>query len=102
MDLELVFISGDIMKKLFIIGFLSLFAMALLGFTKVLNAPHIMETEGASYSDVSAVIYVVAGLMLIFIAFFTYKLHFIAGIIPFLLGVSCLLYGLFICFVKFG
>jgi len=90
------------MRKVIIIGFLSLFAMALLGFTKVLNAPHILETEGVSYSDISAIIYVVAGLLLIFIAFFTYKFHFVAGIIPFLLGISCLLYGLFICFVKFG
>ena len=94
------------MKKILIgagtIAFLSILAMALLGATKVLNAPHILETDGVSYSDISAYIYVFVGALLLFITFYTYKFHIVlGGLIPFLLGVSVLSYGIFLCYVKF-
>ena len=89
-------------RKAALIGFLSIAVVLALMGTKVLNAPHVIETDATSYSDASAIIYVLCGIALIFIAFWTYKFHFIAGIIPFGIGFSCLFYGILVCFVKFG
>ena len=90
------------MKKAIIISILSIIALILLFSTKVVNIQH-MESQddpASSYSEYSAIIYVLAGLMLIFIAFWTFKIHIVAGIIPFGIGFSALVYGVYICYAK--
>ena len=75
--------------------------MALFG-TKILNIKN-MEEEGrdaSSYHDISAYVYVIVGILLSLVAFWTYKIHIVAGIIPWGIGLSCLVYGLYILWAK--
>ena len=89
-------------KKVVIISMISIIVIITLACTKVLNITN-MEEEGrdaSSYHDVSAIIYVVSGLLLCIVAFWTYRIHIVAGIIPWGLGLSCLGYGLYLCWAK--
>jgi len=90
------------LKKAIIISILSLIVVLSLFATKVINIQH-MEAEdnnADSYSDISAYIYVICGVILIGIAFWTYRIHIVAGIIPFGFGFGTLMYGLYICYAK--
>jgi len=89
-------------KKLVFISIISLIAVMLLFGTKVINIEHMEATDddASSYSDISAYIYVVAGVMICFVAFWTYKIHIVAGIIPFGMGFGAVFYGLYILYAK--
>jgi len=89
-------------RKAIVISMISILVVIALAGTKLLNISN-MEAEGrdaSSYHDLSAVIYVVCGLLLCLIAFWTYKIHIVAGIIPWGIGLGCLGYGLYICYAK--
>lgn len=89
--------------KFKIIAILSLIVVLGLAGTKILNVQSIEEhgRNADSYHDLSAVSYVVLGLLMLIIAFFAFRLHVVAGILPIGLGIGLLLYGLYICWVKF-
>ena len=89
-------------KKVVLISMISIFVVIALFGTKILNIQN-MEAEGrdaSSYHDLSAIIYLVCGLLLCVVAFWTYKIHIVAGIIPWGLGLGALIYGLYICYAK--
>ncbi len=83
-----------------ILALLGTVAVVLLFITKLLNAPHILATNGASYDPISAVLYVVAGCILVFVAWKTYHYHVVVGIVPFGLGVGALAYGILVLYAK--
>jgi len=89
-------------KKVIIISMISIIVvLALLG-TKILNIQN-MEQQGrdaSSYSDISAYVYVISGILMCLVAFWTYKIHIVAGILPWGLGISVLVYGLYILWAK--
>jgi len=75
--------------------------MALFG-TKILNIQN-MEASGrdaSSYHDFSGWIYLICGILLCLVAYWTYKVHIVAGIIPIGFGISSLAYGLYILMAK--
>jgi len=86
------------------LAILSLSIILLLLFTRGINIHHMIESnnEGDSYADISAFIYVFAGLGLIFIAWKTVGLSLMnpLAIIPYGLGISGLIYGLFLLKLK--
>jgi len=90
------------LKKAIIISSFSVLVVLLLFGTKIINIQHMEATDNDadSYSDISAYIYVFCGLVLMGIAFWTYKLHIVAGIIPIGLGFGALFYGLYILYAK--
>lgn len=87
-------------KKVILISMLSLLVVALSVGTKVINAPTVAETDAASYNELVIVGYVVMGLAMIVVAFWTYRVHIVAGIIPWGLGLSVLGYGLYLMYCK--
>ena len=89
-------------KKVVIISCLSIICILGLFGTKILNIQN-MEAQGrdaSSYHDISAYIYTVVGILLCIIAFWTYKIHIVAGIIPWGIGLGSLAYGLYILYAK--
>jgi hypothetical protein len=90
------------LKKVVIISMLSLFVVVALTSTKVLNVINIEESgrDASSFHDMSAIIYTISGLFLCVIAFWTYRIHIVAGIIPWGLGLTLFVYGLYLCWVK--
>ncbi len=90
------------MKKILVI--LSLIVVLALMFTKGVNMQNMIITgdDGSSYADISAVIYILAGISLIYIAWRTIGRNFLnpLGILPYGIGISSLIYGLFLCSVK--
>lgn len=89
-------------KKLVIISAISIIAVALLTYTKILNVNTMVAAgnDASSYSDMSAVIYVCVGLLLCFSAILTMRLHFAASILPLGLGATLTIYGIYICWAK--
>jgi len=89
-----------ILRKAVIISILSVIVVMLSVGTKVVNAPTVKETQAISYDDMVIWGYMIMGLLMVIIAFWTYKLHIVAGIIPFGLGVSALGYGIYVAYCK--
>ena len=89
-------------KKIIFISMISLIIVACLTATKVLNVMNIEESgrDASSYHDMSAIIYTVCGLLMCIVAFWTYRINIVAGIIPWGLGITLLGYGLYLCWVK--
>lgn len=93
------------MKRLLTIaGFLTILILIGFGVTKVLNIQQIEENERDldSYHAGSIIIYILCGIGLIVVAFFTYHFHIVAGLLPFGLGISTLGYGIYLALIKFG
>jgi hypothetical protein len=90
------------MKQKALLAAISLIIVLALFGTKVLNIQNMEENgrDASSYSDASAIIYILAGIGMIFVAWKTYHFHLIVGIIPFGLGISLLFYGLYVCWAK--
>lgn len=90
------------MKK--ILTILSLLVIIALVFSKGVNMQNMMEenNNGDSYADISAYIYVFAGIALTYIAYCTVGLNIKnpLAIIPYGIGISSLIYGLFLLSVK--
>lgn len=79
---------------------LSILVVALSVGTKVVNAPTVAETDAASYNETVIVGYIVMGIAMIIVAFWTYRIHIVAGMIPWGLGLSVLGYGLYLAVCK--
>ena len=90
-------------KKVAVIGLITVLVILLLFGTKILNIQN-MEQQGrdaSSYHDISGYVYVLCGVLLCIVAFWTYHLHFtLGGILPWGIGVSSLIYGLYILNAK--
>lgn len=85
------------------ITIITLVVLLMLGGTKVLNMLQMDEIGSAdSYHDATPYIYMIAGALMIFVAYFTYRLHFVAGMIPFFVGISAFFYGAYILSIKLG
>jgi len=91
-----------LIRKAIVISIISIIVVLLLFGTKVLNIQNMEEMgrDASSYHDISAYIYTICGLLMILVAFWTYRVHIVAGIIPFGLGAGCLFYGLYILWAK--
>jgi len=87
-------------RKAILISVLSIIVVALSFGTKVVNAPTVAETDAASYDEYVIIGYIIMGLLMLFISIWTYKLHIVAGIIPFGLGFAALSYGIYIAMCK--
>jgi len=87
-------------RKAILISVLSIIVVALSFGTKVVNAPTVAETDAASYDEYVIIGYIIMGLLMLFISIWTYKLHIVAGIIPFVLGFAALSYGIYIAMCK--
>lgn len=82
---------------------LSLVIVLILCFTKYANIMEMEENGTAdSFADISALLYVVAGALLVFIAYVTVglKIGNPLAIIPYGIGISLFIYGLYICSLK--
>jgi hypothetical protein len=88
------------MKKVILISMLSILVVALSVGTKVINAPTVAETDAASYNEMVIIGYIVMGAAMILVAFWTYRVHIVAGLIPWGLGLSVLGYGLYLAMCK--
>jgi len=87
-------------RKAILISVLSIIVVALSFGAKVVNAPTVAETDAASYDEYVIIGYIIMGLLMLFISIWTYKLHIVAGIIPFGLGFAALSYGIYIAMCK--
>jgi hypothetical protein len=87
-------------KKVILISMISLIIVALSVGTKVINAPTVAETDAASYDEMVITGYIIMGVLMILVAFWTYRIHIVAGIIPWGLGLSALGYGLYLAYCK--
>lgn len=89
-------------KKIVFISMVSLLVVVALTSTKVLNVINIEESgrDASSFHDISAIIYTISGFLLCLVAFWTYRIHIVAGIIPWGLGITLFAYGLYLCWVK--
>lgn len=89
-------------RKVAVIGVISILTIALLTYTKVLNVQNMAAAghDASSYSDLSAVIYIVVGVLLCFSALLTIRLHFVASVLPLGLGITLTAYGAYICWAK--
>lgn len=87
-----------------ILTVLSLLVIIALVFSKGINMQNMIEEDnnGDSYADISAFIYVGAGLILTYIAYCSVGLNIKnpLAIIPYGIGISSLIYGLFLLSVK--
>jgi len=89
-------------KKAIIISMISIIAILLLFGARVITIGHVEthDRDVDSFSTISLVMGVIAGLMMIFVAFWTYRLHIVAGIIPFGVGISVFIYCIYMLWCK--
>jgi len=90
------------LKKAVIVSVISIFVVMALFGTKVLNIQHMEENgrDASSYHDISAWIYLICGILLMAVAWWTYHVHIVAGIVPFGIGLGGLVYGIYILWAK--
>jgi hypothetical protein len=84
---------------------LSLIIILVLIFMRGVNIYHMVETNntGDSFADIAAYVYVFAGAGLLFISWKTVGFKIFGNplaIIPYGIGLSCLVFGLFLLYVK--
>lgn len=79
-----------------IISALSIIAILLMFGGKIVTIGYVEsnERDADSFSEVSLWMGVFGGVIMIFVAFWTFRIHIVAGIIPFGVGASVLM----ICF----
>ena len=84
---------GIIMKMKIIISALSIIAILLMFSGKFITIGHVEsnERDADSFSEISLILGVFAGAIMIFVAFWTFRIHIVAGIIPFGVGFSILM-----------
>jgi len=95
------------MKKAIItalIAIIGIIVVLSLTTTKVMNVQNIEENDRNidSFHEYSPAIYTIAGILMVISAFFTYRFHIIAGIIPFGLGLTLAGYGAYLLSIQFG
>ena len=83
------------MKMKIIISALSIIAIILMFGGKFATIEHVEtnDRDAESFSETSLWMGVAAGIIMIFVAFWTFKIHIVAGIIPFGVGFATL----FVC-----
>ncbi len=81
------------MKMKIIISILSIIAILLVFGGKFVTIGHVEsnERDADSFSEISLWMGIIAGLIMIFVAFWTFRIHIVAGIIPFGVGFSILM-----------
>jgi len=90
------------MKMKIIISMLSIIAILLIfgGKFVVIGYVESNNRDVDSFSEISLWMGVVAGAIMIFIAWWTFRIHIVAGIIPFGIGSSVLLVCVYILWCK--
>ena len=80
------------MKMKIIISVLSIIAILLMFGGKFVTIGHVEsnDRDADSFCETSLWMGVVAGIIMIFVAFWTFKIHIVAGIIPFGVGFATL------------
>lgn len=91
------------MKKLTIISIISIIAIILFFAIKISSITYIEENnrDVDSFGDVPIALTIFTGVLLILTAFLTYRFHFLCGIIPFGIGISTLLMGIYLAWCKY-
>jgi len=87
------------LKILTVLGILAVIALAT---THILNIQNMEEKgrDASSYHDISPYLYVFAGLVSIASTYYTYKFHFLAGILSYGIGMMMLIYGFYLLIAK--
>lgn len=90
------------MKMAIIISVLSIIAILLMFGGKIVTIGYVEsnDRDADSFSTVSLWMGVIAGLIMIFVAFWTYRIHIVAGIIPFGVGFSVLMICVYLLWCK--
>lgn len=80
------------MNMKIIISILSIIAILLIFGGKFVTIGYVEsnERDADSFSEMSLWMGVIAGIIMIFVAFWTFKIHIVAGIIPFGVGAATL------------
>ena len=81
------------MKKTIIISALSILAVLLMFGGKFVTIDYVEsnDRDADSFSEVSLWMGVFAGILMMLVAFWTFRVHIVAGIIPFGVGASVLM-----------
>ena len=89
-------------KKAIIISALSIIAILLMFGGKFITIGHVesIDRDADSFSSISLWMGVIAGLIMIFVAFWTFRIHIVAGIIPFGVGASVLMICAYLLWCK--
>ena len=90
------------MKMAVVISILSILAIILVFSGKFVSVSYIESNERdvVSFSPIAIWTGVAAGLIMIFVAFWTFRIHIVAGIIPFGVGAGLLVYCSYLLWCK--
>ena len=90
------------MKMTIIISALSILAILLMFSGKFLSVDYIESNDRNvdSFSPIAMWTGLIAGILLVIISIWTFRVHIVAGIIPFGVGVSLLLYCAYLLWCK--
>lgn len=90
------------MKMKIIISVLSILAIILLCFGKVATFNYVESNDRdvQSFSTVAIWTGIIAGIIMVFVAFWTFRIHIVAGIIPFGVGASLVVYCAYLLWCK--
>jgi len=85
-------------KKAILISMISIIAVLLLFAGRFVTIGHVElnDRDADSFSTIALWMGVISGLLMIMVAFWTYRIHIVAGIIPFGVGFSALAYCLYL------
>ena len=90
------------MNMKIIISALSILAIILLTFGKVATFNYVESNDRdvQSFSTVAIWTGIISGIIMVFVAFWTFRIHIVAGIIPFGVGASLVVYCVFLLWCK--
>jgi len=85
-----------------IIAALSILAIVLLSCGKLATFNYVESNDRDvhSFSTVAMLTGIAAGVIMVFVAFWTFKIHIVAGIIPFGVGASLVVYCAYLLWCK--
>lgn len=86
------------MKKTIIISAFSILAVLLLFGGRAITIGHVEthDRDADSFSPMALWMCLFSGFILLFVAFWTYRIHIVAGIVPFGIGASAIVYSLYL------
>lgn len=90
------------MKIKILIGALSILAVLLLVSGRFITVGHVEgnDRDVDSFSEISLWLALVAGFFMVVVAFWTFKTHFVVGIIPFGVGITLIFYCAYLLWCK--
>jgi len=90
------------MKMKVIIAALSILAIVLLTYGKVATFSYVESNDRDVHSFSTVAIYtgIIAGILMVLVAFWTFRIHIVAGIIPFGVGASLVVYCAYLLWCK--